>query len=240
MIELEKKGIPAICKLHGIEDPAELGVRNCQLLYRRRRVDMPLGPNEKSRAVLLERAMSKYLFEMQDKTLSLDLLADDKGHVRGVKIVRTEVDGRKATPIEGTESEIETELIISSIGSIPEPIEGIAMKGEWSTWKDWDLGIYEGIEGVFGVGNVVTGQGNIRKSLQHSQAVTKYLEENYLRGALGAAQAEAVKQHMEAKEPLTPDAVEGLRARVRKLQERVGYDGDYTAWIQKVTPPDLE
>ena len=28
--------------------------------------------------------------------------------------------------------------------------------------------------------------------------------------------------------------------RVREIQERVGYTGDYDSWIAKVTPPDLE
>jgi len=238
MIDLEKKGIPATCEKFG-EDAAQLGVKNCLLLYRRREVDMPLGPNEKSRAALLSRARSKYLFDIQDKTLPLELIVED-GQAKGVKVVRTEVDGRKATPIPGTEETFMTDMIISSIGSVPERIEGIDMKGEWYTWADWDLGRYEGIEGVFGVGNVVTGQGNIRKSLQHSQVVAKYINENYLGGALGAAQAEAITEHMAAKDPLPPEKMEEIRARVKELQARVDYDGDYTAWIAKVMPADLE
>ena len=70
--------------------------------------------------------------------------------------------------------------------------------------------------------------------------MTKYIEENYLRGALGAAQAEAVKQHVEARDPLPPEKVEELHGRVKTLQDKVGYDGDYDSWIANVTPPDLE
>ncbi len=239
MLELEKKGIPATCAKHGIEDPKELGVKNCLLLYRRRKVDMPLAPNEKARGILLQRAMDKYLFEIQDKTLPTGLIIED-GRVTGVRVVRTEVDGRKATPIEGTEHELRTDMIISSIGSVPEPIEGIDMKGEWYTWKDWDMGIYDGVEGVFGVGNVVTGQGNIRKSLVHAQTVTKYLNENYFRGALGAASAEVVKEHVDGKDPLPEERIEEIRVRIAALQTRVGYGGDYNAWIDSVTPDDLE
>jgi hypothetical protein len=40
--ELEKKGIPAVCKMHGI-DPEDLGVKGCLLIYRRRKQDMPLA-----------------------------------------------------------------------------------------------------------------------------------------------------------------------------------------------------
>ena len=131
-------------------------------------------------------------------------------------------------------------MIISSIGSVPEPIDGIAMKGEWYTWKDWDMGIYDGIEGVFGVGNVVTGQGNIRKSLIHAKNVTKFLNENYFRGALGAASAEVVQNHVDGKDPLPAATVDTILTRVAALQEQAGYKGDYRAWIDSVTPADLE
>ena len=113
------------------------------------------------------------------------------------------------------------------------------MQGEVFAFKDWDLGVYDEEHGVFGVGNVVTGQGNIRASLLHAQKVTEYLKENYFAGALGAAGAETVQQHLEKREPLPGDRVADLRGRVKKLQERAGYDGDYPAWIKKVTPPDL-
>jgi NADPH-dependent glutamate synthase beta subunit-like oxidoreductase len=249
MLELEKKGIPATCEKHGI-DPKELGIEGCLMLYRRRLQDMPLAqpvpdatPEQMektfaTRAKLLGLAQKKYLFRVQDKTLPQELIIED-GRVKGVNVIRTEVDGRKATPIPGTEGSFATDLIISSIGSIPEPIEGIRMQGEVFAFKDWDLGVYDEEHGVFGVGNVVTGQGNIRMSLLHAQKVTEYLKENYFAGALGAAGAETVQQHLEKREQLPGEKVADLRGRVKKLQERAGYDGDYSAWIEKVTPKDL-
>ena len=42
MHDFEKKGIPAVCKAHGI-DPASLGIKGCLLVYRRRQQDMPLA-----------------------------------------------------------------------------------------------------------------------------------------------------------------------------------------------------
>jgi hypothetical protein len=33
---------------------------------------------------------------------------------------------------------------------------------------------------------------------------------------------------------------EAILARVRERQRAVGYGGDLTAWLEKVTPPDLE
>ncbi|MHC4666898.1 MAG: NAD(P)-binding protein [Planctomycetota bacterium] len=250
MLDLEKKGIPAVCEKHGL-DPQELGLEGCLLLYRRRRVDMPLAqpvpdatPEQMektyaARTKLLGIAQKKYLFRFQDQTLPTELITE-AGRIKGTKVVRTEVEGRKATPIEGTEAVIETEFIVSSIGSLPERIEGIRMRGETFDFKDWDLGIYDDEHGVFGVGNVVTGQGNIRASLLHAKKVAGYLMENYFAGALGAAGAETVQQHLKRKEPLPPEKVAELRGRVRQLQERTGYDGDYESWIRQVTPPDLE
>jgi len=249
MLELEKKGIPATCAKHGIADPAELGIKGAIMFYRRRFVDMPLAqppphatPEQMEKIIaarrkLLGRAQEKFLFRAQEKTLPLELIVED-GAVRGVKVCRTEVDGRKATPIPGTEEIVRTDQIVSSIGSLPEKIPGIETKGENYNFKDWDLGIYGGAEGVFGVGNVVTGQGNIRKSLMHSKLVANYLTENYFAGALGAGGAEVVTEHIRRKEPLDAAQLQTLRARVKELQNRAGYDGDYQAWIQKVLPPD--
>jgi len=250
VVEIEKKGVEKLCATHGIADPDELGVKGCTLVYRRRMQDMPLAqPPEnatpeqmektyRARRKLLEIAQKKLRFHVLDQALPTEFVVRD-GRVAGLKLVRTEVEGRKATPIPDSEFEIETGLVISSIGSIPEKIPGIEMTGEVFAFKDWDLGIYDEDKGVFGVGNVVTGQGNIRASLLHAQKVTQYLKENYFRGALGAASAEAVKQHLATKDPLPPEHVAKLRERIRALQARVGYGGDYDAWIEKVRPPAM-
>jgi NADPH-dependent glutamate synthase beta subunit-like oxidoreductase len=248
MIEMEKQGIPATCKAHGI-DPASLGLGGALLLYRRRKQDMPLAqsgakaPDELEKAYaarekLLSISQGKFLFRFQDRTMPIELVTEG-GQVTGVKIVRTEVEGRKATPIPGSEQVIPTGLVLSSIGSIPEPIDGIRMKGETFDFKDWDLGVYDAEKGIFGVGNVVTGQGNIRASLLHAQKVATYLNENYFAGAIGAAGAEVVKGHLARKAPLAPAKLAEIRKRIQALQDKADYRSDYHAWIKRVTPPDL-
>ncbi|MCZ6488997.1 MAG: FAD-dependent monooxygenase [Acidobacteria bacterium] len=264
MHELEKKGIPAICKNHNIE-PQELGVKGCLLIYRRRMQDMPLAQppdnatpeqlarTERIRQKLLSVQQKKYLFRFQDRRLTGGLIVEN-GRLVGLKLSETHVEGRKATPIPGTEHELRSPLIISSIGSVPEIIPGIAMKGEYYTFKDWDLGYYAGSDRVFGVGNVVTGQGNIRASLVHSQKVANHLIENYMGvGESGdisgftapaegraAAQAEQVKERIQSVTPLSEAQVKALEQRISAAQKKAGYGGDYDAWIAKVTPPDLE
>jgi NADPH-dependent glutamate synthase beta subunit-like oxidoreductase len=265
MHELERKGIPAVSKTHGIQ-PEELGVKGCLLIYRRREQDMPLAQppenatpeqiakTEAVRQKMLRLAREKYLFRVQDRRVPVGLLVED-GRLAGLKLAETRVEGRKAEPIPGSEHELRAPLVVSSIGSVPEIIPGITMKGEYYTFKDDVLPQYTGRDRVFGVGNVVTGQGNIRASLVHSQQVTNELVENYIgvgtgaadyvalyaaAEARGAAQAKAVEERIDSLPALSANEIAAIEQRIRSLQERVGYTADYDTWIARETPPDLE
>ncbi len=271
MHDMEKKGIAAFCKLHDV-DSASLGVKGCLLLYRRRTQDMPLAQppdnatpeqlakTENVRRKILKLAQDKFLFRFQDCRLTQGMVIKD-GRLVGLKVAETKVEGRRATPVPGSEHELRAPMIISSIGSIPEVIPGISMTGAYYDFTDAEVPQYKGNDRVFGVGNVVTGQGNIRVSLVHSQKVTGNLIADYLgiddpeegepasrdlsgitapAEARGAAQAEAVQQKLATIPELTDEQMVGIEARIRQHHERVGYTGDYDAWIEKVTPPDLE
>ena len=261
--ELEK-GIPAVCKAHGI-DPQVLGIKGCLLLYRRREQDMPLAQppdqatpeqmlkTEQVRQKMLRLAREKYLFRFQDRRLTTGLLVEN-GRLVGLRVAETKIEGRNAQPIPGTDEGIRAPLVISSIGSVPEILPGVATKGEYYTFTDEDLPRYAGSERVFGVGNVVTGQGNIRVSLIHSQKVTKHLVENYLNRcpdgttstppsqeqARGVGEAQAVLEKVRTLPALSPSEVDSIERHIREIQERAGYTGDYDSWIAQVTPPDLE
>ena len=182
-------------------------------------------------------------------------LVVEGGRLAGLKLTETKVEGRKADPIPGSEYELRAPLVVSSIGSVPETIPGVAMKGEYYTFTDDDLPRYAGSDRVFGVGNVVTGQGNIRVSLDHSQKVTHQLIENYMGVGEGggdfsglyasaetraAARAKAVQEGVKTLPALSPSQVAALDERIRSLQQRAGYTSDYNSWIAKVTPSDLE
>jgi ferredoxin--NADP+ reductase len=263
MHELEK-GIPAYCKKIGV-DPASLGIKGCLLIYRRREQDMPLAQppdnatpdqiakTEQVRQKVLRLARDKYLFRFQDRRMTMGLV-EENGRLVGLKVAETKVEGRKAEPIPGTEHELRAPLVISSIGSVPEVLPGVAMKGEYYTFVGDDMPRYTPSEHVFGVGNVVTGQGNIRVSLVHSQKVTNRLIENYIVGTNGdsvsafyaaaesraAAQTSAVEERIKKSKPLTQAEVATIETKIRGLQQNAGYTADYDSWIAKVTPPDLE
>ena len=130
------------------------------------------------------------------------------------------------------------------------------MKGTFYDYADWDTGAYAPVPGVFGVGNVVTGRGNIKASEHHAKDVAHWLTEHYLgiqapettrsiegltRGAEAGAQAAAtqVADYVESR-PLLPAATaDALIERIRQRQAAVGYDA-YAAWMARVTPPDAE
>src|SRR5260370_40852449 len=103
-------------------------------------------------------------------------------------------------------------MVISSIGSVPEKSPGIVMKGEYYDFDNEALPRYGKSDHVFGVGNVVTGQGTIRSALLHSQEITTKLIENYVGiadegtasarlyagvEARGTAQAQAVRDRVD-------------------------------------------
>jgi ferredoxin--NADP+ reductase len=262
--ELEK-GIPAVCKQHSIR-PEELGVKGCLLIYRRREQDMPLAQppdnptpeqiarTEQVRQKMLRLAREKYLFRFQERRLATGLIVEN-GRLAGLKLAETKIDGRRAEPIPGTEQEIRAPLIVSSIGSVPEILPGISMRGEYYAFADETTPRHIDHQHVFGIGNVVTGQGNIRVSLVHSQDVTTRLVKDYAGirtdtenlSSIGPSAEERATQRAEAAidrincwPPLSPAQVAKIEQRIRSLQQRVGYTGDYDAWIAKVTPPDLE
>jgi ferredoxin/flavodoxin---NADP+ reductase len=145
--------------------------------------------------------------------------------------------------------------VISSIGSIPEAIPGIDMKGELFAFTDWDLGRLASHPNVFSAGNVVTGKGNIVASRKHASHVADKViesflgvgdaghagEEAILDGAREAARrtADGVAEHVAAQSPHDGPALQRLRERVAARQQAVGIS-DYRSWIERVTPRDLE
>ncbi len=264
MVELEVKGIPKILGKHGLEFE-ELGLEGCTLFYRRRGEDMPLveipenasedreAKVRSARGRLLEKAMKKYRFRFEPLCMPDEILVED-GRLAGLRFRRTRMEKGRPVPTDET-FERRGPYVISSIGSIPEPISGIEMKGELFDFKDWDIGRLEGYPTVFATGNVATGKGNIVASRKHARCVGERMIEAFLglgeQGHGGEEelaevaregareQAEQVADGIAVQPPIRPEALESIRARVKKRQQAVGYEGNYADWIERVTPPDL-
>jgi NADPH-dependent glutamate synthase beta subunit-like oxidoreductase len=237
LVETEVAGIPKTLAKHGLTWE-ELGIEGCTLLYRRRPEDMPMVelPDDandkvkervaKARARILGKAMDKYLFKFEPLHAPSELIVEDD-RVVGLVCDRTKVVDGRARPT-GESVELRGPMVISSIGSVPAPIRGIDMNGELYGFDDWDLGRIDAHPTLFGVGNVVTGKGNIVASRKHARSVASRVTEDSL----------ALVAQVRKLEPLDAAVREDLLRRVSEQQQRAGYGGDYTAWIESVTPED--
>jgi NADPH-dependent glutamate synthase beta subunit-like oxidoreductase len=263
MLRLEREGLEPVLAGHQLKYP-DLGVAPCRLFYRRRVLDMPLSdipPDapakradalRQARAKILEKAMRKYLFQFQELRVPTGLVVEND-RLAGVRLSRTEVADGRVTIVAGDDIEVRAPLTVSSIGSIPEPIPGIAQRGEVYEYADVKSGLLiDGPTAVFAAGNVLTGKGNIKDSLESGTEIGTRVAEAYLglsdekvdlaEGArkTAAAQAETIGAALSPRPKLELATIDSIVRRVRERQRAVGYEGNYRAWIARVTPPDLE
>jgi NADPH-dependent glutamate synthase beta subunit-like oxidoreductase len=265
LLALELKGIPKVLERHGLRFE-DLGLAGCTLFYRRRLEDMPLveipddatperrAKVEAARRKLLEKAIEKYRFRVEPLSAPDGLLVED-GRLVGLRFRRTRIEGGRIVPTDET-FERRGSLVLSSIGSIPEPIPGIAIKGELFAFTDWDLGRLEAYPNVFSAGNVVTGKGNIVASRKHASHVAERAIAAFLGVGEGDRRAESdlladtdeatrawtdrVADTLAGQPPHDAPTLARLAARVQARQSAVHYPGHYQTWISRVTPPDLE
>ncbi len=262
VVEMEHAGLPAVLAEHG-ETLESLGVRGCTLLYRRSVREMPVasardggGPEEKERVEkvrekLMELSTAKYLYRVLPHRVARRAV-ETGGRLTGLVVARTEYQGSRLVTVEGSEETIATPLVISSIGSIPMPIEGVPADGEFYRYRNWDLGELDGYEGVFALGNVITGKGNIAVSRKHGRLIADHVIADYLGigegeradavAAAGAAiadarraQAEAVAGAVSARPAIAPEAARAIADRVQERWRAIGYDG-YRSWMDRVSP----
>ncbi len=262
MLKLEREGLEPVLKEHGLSWAA-LGIAPCKLYYRRRVLDMPLSDippdaNPKraealrqARAKILDKAQRKYLFEFQELRAPTGLI-EEGGRLAGLRFSRTEVVDGQARIMPDSQEEVRGPFVVSSIGSIPERIPDIPQQGEVYRYIDAKSGLMvDGKTAVFAAGNVLTGKGNIKDSLDSGTEIGTRVAESYLglsEERLRLAQVERERAHQEgeniaraiAGEPaLSAEVVSRLHARFKEIQRAAGYDGDYQAWIARMTPPDL-
>lgn len=265
VITLEVKGIPKILETHGLTFE-DLGLEGCTIFYRRRIEDMPVvtipedatpereAKVRRSRATLMDKALRKYCFKLQELSVADSLIVEDDRLV-GLVFRRTRLEDGQVLSTDET-FERRASCVISSIGSIPESISGIAMKGELYDFADWDTGRLPEYPNVFSVGNVVTGKGNIVASRKHAEHVASDAIEAFLgvsddpesaRDDLHdpmAAEAHvtmaSVAEHLSSQPPPSAAAYEAILARVAERQRSVNYpekNGDrFEDWLESVAP----
>ncbi|MDB4990428.1 MAG: hypothetical protein JWN04_5606, partial [Myxococcaceae bacterium] len=194
-LELEHDGIPQFVARHGLT-LEQLGVRGVTLYYRREKTAMPLASppddatpqqiekNHQVRARLMDKVIEKYLVRFQPNCAPLAPLFEadhlEADRFVGIRFQRTSTVDGKLVSIPGDTLDVRTRLVVSSIGSIPVAIPGLPMKGELIDFEDWSTGRVRGLHNVFGLGNVLTGKGNIKESRRNAQEISTQLVQSYL------------------------------------------------------------
>lgn len=251
LIAMEQKGIAAWCEREGIPLPE---VELPTLYYRRSMEEMPLAspPDDATerqlekvrgaRVKIMERVMDRYRVKFVGNRVPVAPIVEEE-RLAGLVFRKTEGEGRAMKEVPGSEEEVRAPLVISSIGSIPLPIVGLPMKGELYDFADWETGEVSGMEGVFGLGNVLTGKGNIKASRQNAAEVTAAVFDAYLDDEPFERLHEAAR---EAAEPVVAKAMEGTplerdqRTPIRELVQgrwkAIGYS-DYPTWAEAHRAP---
>ena len=254
LLTLEHRTIRKVLEEHDLSLD-DLGLKGCTLFYRRRVRDMPLAvlPRDaspekaekiyKSREKILNNFQKKFLFRFQECRAPVGFLEED-GQLVGLTFEETEIVDGKVLRKAGTEHAVRSPFVVSSIGSVPEPMPGLRMNGEVLEIRDPATGRVKGHDRLFALGNVVTGKGNIKVSHDHGAKVADHVAEQVLvwteddyrklieKGAKkGASVSQDILEFIREKDLLTVEQVESIVASIRARQEEVGADGDYGHWM---------
>jgi NADPH-dependent glutamate synthase beta subunit-like oxidoreductase len=247
VVEMEAKGIPATLGAHGLTAD-EIGVRGCRLYYRRRKEDMPLASLDHptpgqlaklqaARVKIMDRVIRKYLVEFEPLCLPVATMVEGNRLV-GLRFQRNEVVDGRLRALEGTGFDVRASMVISSIGSIPKPIEGVPTKGELYHYDNWETGELHGLPGVFGLGNVLTGKGNIKDSRQNAIEIVEKVVAAYLgvgdrtdqTAHVRPSEMEQLAERAAAGERMSVQAMKALGDRIGELHAKIGYR-DFESWI---------
>ena len=260
---LEKDGIDKVLSAHKI-DFNKLGIEGVSLIYRRNARDMPLkSPKdntpesiEKAKDVserLLQTYLDKYKFKFIPLSVPFDFI-EEENTFKGLVIQKVELINGKVIPLDNQKEIIKSELLISSIGSIPDQIEGLEY--EWSSLKmkeEEDYHVF-GYDNVFAVGNAVTGRGNIQESRQHGRTITKeiidkHLTEDALEEWLTnlnnsikkktSDQIHSIIEEIKKREVQPDDIISNIIQKTNELNDQHGFT-NYSEWIIKNKPIRLE
>jgi hypothetical protein len=165
-----------------------------------------------ARRKVLKNMQDKFLFRVAECTQPTGLhIVDD--NLEGLKIIKNEIVDGRPVAIEGSEDILKGSIIISSIGSLPEPIEGVPMDGSTYNIVDQESGKFDDLDKVHGMGNAVTGKGNIKASRVSAKTV----------GDLT----------IDLLQDVSSDAINIIDNKVKEWQEKVSYDGNYFEWKAK-------
>jgi NADPH-dependent glutamate synthase beta subunit-like oxidoreductase len=261
-LSLEKNGIPETLGRFDLRFE-DLGLKGSTLVYRRKITDMPLtslpeDPTPRDletaarvRQKIFDNVQKKFLFRYLECYAPAEPIVKE-GRLNGLTFKKTQIVEGRLRVLEDQQINLESPLVISAIGSLPEPLDEIPMDGDVYRVRDLDSGELEGLEDVFALGNAVTGRGNLKESQLHGRRVTQKVVDEFLawnsedyqmifdRAEENADEKVfAVQRHLRKKPLLDAGQIGRIGERIRKMQQAVGFS-DYHSWIRAHLPPRLE
>ena len=165
-----------------------------------------------ARRKVLRNMQDKYLFDVVDCTQPTDIIVEGDKLV-GLKTISNEVVDGKLVPIKNSEKIINANIFISSIGSLPEPIKGVPMNGSTYDIIDQESGKFNDFEKLHGMGNAITGQGNIKASRVSAKTVSDLT--------------------IDLINDIDKNIFEKINVKVKEWQSKSSYNGDYFEWKEK-------
>jgi hypothetical protein len=200
----------------------------------------------------MENFQRKYFFHFMECHYPVGFTADG-GRLSGLIFERTTVESGQLIPVAHSHYTVNAPLVISAIGSLPEPIAGIPSADGIFDVTDIESGQLKDFPNVFVLGNAITGRGNIKESQMHGRQVSMKVLEEYLvwqekdyqeifKKAEGNSRAkvERIHQKLNRKKLLAAGQIQEIYNRIKNLQQQVGYNGDYDTWIRQHLPPRIE
>ncbi len=263
LFNLEKYGIDKVLNNHKISYD-KLNIRGINLVYRRNADDMPLkSPRDESKesrdkarmvsAKLLNNYLEKYKFNFKPLRIPIDFI-EEGDKLKGLVLQKVVVYNGRIVPLENETEELRSEMIVSSIGSLPEQIDGLQY--EYSALKmrkHVDYHVF-GFNNVFAVGNAVTGRGNIQESKQHGQKITRrIIDEHLTDDALEAwlsninnsikenvsQNVDSIIEEISSQEIQPENIIQNILTKTKAINDRNGYTS-YSEWIERHLPVRLE
>ena len=223
VIEMEHKGIPKYLEQHNI-DYNSLGIKGTTLIYRRDIENMPLttipsdakpemvDKRRQARRKILNNTQEKFLFNVLECTqpTALNIV---EGNLKGLEIIKNKIVDNQPTPIDDSNQILKGNIVISSIGSLPEPIDGLPMNGSTYDIIDEDSGKFNNLDKVHGMGNAITGKGNIKASRVSAKTV-------------GDLTIDLIQD-------IDSESLEHIDGKIKKWQSHSSYNGNYFEWKSK-------
>jgi glutamate synthase (NADPH/NADH) small chain len=165
-----------------------LGAEEVRIVYRRSVEESP------AREAELEHAREEGIRFMW-LTNAVEVLGSDEGWVRGLRCVKMQLgepgaDGRRRPfPVEGSEFEFRTDMVVVAYGNRPHPLVPRTTPGlevsKWGTIVADELTGATSLEGVYAGGDIVTGAATVIQAMGAGKRAAAAIDE-YLRGRRAA------------------------------------------------------